>query len=853
MQSHRHAAGCGGSGWNPHSGRAEPARNAGSTFLAVAALLALAGQALAFEVSASPDRGTNSVILSDGKAVATIVVDAGDFPVVSLAANLLADDVARVAGTRPNVAHAAPSSGVAIVAGTLGHSSLVDQLAAAGKLAGLDRIKGRWEATLTQTVADPFPGVDRAFVIVGSDRRGTAYGLTQLSEKIGVSPWSWWADVPAAHQPSLAVVAPEPESDAPAVQYRGIFINDEDWGLNPWAAKTFDPEFGNIGPKTYAKVFELMLRLRLNYLWPAMHACSKEFALTPENAALADRYGIVAGSSHCEPMLCNNIHWDEARQGKWNYSLNRDTIHAYWEESAVTRGDKEAVWTLGIRGIHDRGMESPPTAVPERIKLVEQVIQDQRALLAQHVTNQWGPIAQCFVPYKEVLPLYDAGLAVPDDVTIVWVDDNFGYIRRLGAPAERARAGGAGVYWHLSYYGGPHSYTWINTTPPALMWEELHKAWDNHARRLWVINVGDIKPMEIGISYFARLAWNPAALGPDSQPAFLRSFAAEQFGPAVADPAAELLTEYYRLGTIRKPELMDRAWALSLPKHEAADLAFAYAQLLAREESLAAQVPAAARDAWFELVGFPARVLSATGSIFLADRRLQTGIHVTSHEAAIARSRGFLQAQVDRFNDDTAGGKWKHMMPGLETAHDLTKWNSQVRWPWGEKPGTAAAATPAADRAWRDAASADRNWRDKAIGWTPIAGLGASGRALALLPASLDSSWKESDASAPALEFDFERGAGTTGEVLVDFLPTFRIYPGMKLRVGVGFDDQPVAVVEVPGSSGREDENGTIRSDGIQNNFVRATVPLPALPPGRHILKLRAIDPGAVIDRISIP
>jgi hypothetical protein len=781
------------------------------------------------------------------------VVDSADFPVVSLAANLLADDVARVAGVRPTVANTAPASGPVVIAGTLGHSPLIDQLAATGRLADLDRIKGRWEATLTQVVANPIPGVERAFVIVGSDRRGTAYGLTQLSEKIGVSPWSWWADVPVARRAGLVLRAPGPEVDAPAVQYRGLFINDEDWGLFPWAAQTFDPAFGNIGPKTYARVFELLLRLRLNYLWPAMHACSKEFALTPENVALADRYGIVAGSSHCEPMLCNNIHWDEAKQGPWNYSLNRDTIHAYWEESAATRGDKEAVWTLGIRGIHDRGMESPPTSVPDRIKLVEKVIQDQRALIAQHVTPRWGPVAQCFVPYKEVLPLYDAGLAVPDDVTIVWVDDNFGYVRRLGAPAERARPGGAGVYWHLSYYGGPHSYTWINTTPPALMWEELHKAWDNDARRLWVINVGDIKPMEIGISYFARLAWNPEALGPDSQPAFLRSFAAEQFGPAVADQAAELLVEYYRLGTIRKPELMNRAWAMSLPSHRAADLAMAYAQLLAREESLAAAIPAEARDAWFELVGFPARVLGAAGSIFLADREIQAGRNVAADEAALARHRVFLQAQVDHFNNDIAGGKWNRVMPGLETAPDLTKWNSQVRWPWGEKPATGAPAAPDPDRTWRDAASADRNWKIKATGWTPVSGLGSSGRALALLPAGLSSAWAEADPAAPTLEYDFESGGGSAGDVLIDFLPMFRIYPGMKLRVAVGIDEQAATPIEVPGSSGREDENGTVRSDGIQDNYVRARVPLPALPPGRHVLKVRAVDPGAVIDRISLP
>ncbi|HWA87080.1 MAG TPA: glycosyl hydrolase 115 family protein [Opitutus sp.] len=823
--------------------------------LAATALSSLPHRARAFEVRNASAAHETGLVLADGANIAPILIDDHDDAVVSLAANLLADDVERVTSHRPIVTDTTTGASQLVIAGTLGHSALIDRLIAAGKLDGLDKIRGRWEATLTQVVANPWPGLAKAFVIVGGDRRGTAYGLMQLSEKIGVSPWYWWADVPVAHRATLIVRAPAPEADAPAVKYRGIFINDEDWGMFQWASRTFDPAFGNIGPKTYRCVFELLLRLRLNYLWPAMHACSKEFALTPENVALADRFGIVAGSSHCEPMLCNNIHWDEAKQGKWNYSLNRDAIHAYWEDSAKTRGADEAVWTLGIRGIHDRSMESPPDSVPDRIKLVEQVIHDQRALLKENVTDRWGAVAQCFVPYKEVLPLYDAGLKVPDDVTIVWVDDNFGYIRRLGAPAERNRSGGAGVYWHLSYYGGPHSYTWINTTPPALMWEELHKAWENDARRLWVINVGDLKPAEIGLGYFARLAWNPEKPGPDSQPEFLRDFAAEQFGPDLAQPAAGLLGEFYRLGTIRKPELMNRGWACALPAGRAAELRSAYAALLAREKKLSAAVPAQARDAYFETVGFPARVLGASGLIFMADREIQLGRDVAANEKEIARLRAFLEHEVARFNNDTAGGKWKYMMPGLVTAPDLTQWNSQVRWPWGEKPdGPAVHVNTGPGRSWRDAASADRQSNVSAAHWIPVAGLGSSGHALALLPAGLASSWRETDTAAPTLAYDFDTDKDAhNGDLLIDFLPTFRIHPGMKLRVAVGFDDGASTVVEVPGSSGREDENGTIRSDGVMDNFVRAHVPLPALAAGKHVLQLRAIDPGVVIDRISIP
>ncbi|HZI31327.1 MAG TPA: glycosyl hydrolase 115 family protein, partial [Candidatus Binatia bacterium] len=534
-----------------------------------------------------------------------------------------------------------------------------------------------------------------------------------------------------------------------------FFINDEDWGLNPWASKTFDPQFGNIGPKTYAKVFELMLRLRLNYLWPAMHLCSKSFGDVPENAKLADHYGIVVGSSHCEPMLYNNVSWNERNQGRWNYALNRDTIYDVWKETAKARGQYENVWTLGIRGIHDRGMETPPDDMPGKINLMEKIFHDQRELLNRDVTKQWGPIAQCFIPYKEVLPIYDAGLKVPDDVTLVWVDDNFGYIRRLSNPTERKRSGGAGVYWHLSYYGFPHSYTWINTTAPALIWEELHKAWENDARRLWVINVGDIKPMEIGIDYFSQLAWNPDGFSNGGQPAFLKDFITQNFGEQFAQPLTDLLTKFYRLGTIRKPELMDREWALSLTPQRAAELQHDYQDLLNREESLFNAMPANSRDAYTELVGFPVHVLADAGLIFMADRLIQENNDGAANEDVITRLRDDLETQVKNYNTKVAGGKWDRIMPGLVTGRNLMAWNSQVRWPWGEKKSATEKKMdpPSTDEVWRDAATADRQTSSGSAHWAVIKGLGPSGRAMALEPASLDSSWQTNDTNVPTLEY----------------------------------------------------------------------------------------------------
>lgn len=793
--------------------------------------------------------------LAAGGQMAPLYYSANDAAVVGVAASALRDDLERVTGMKPVLSTNAPVAATDVVfIGTIGQSVLIDELIAAGKL-NVAEIRGRWEAYLAVVVTNPVAGVGRALVIAGSDRRGTAFGVFSLSEAIGVSPWYWWGDVPVVQRAALYVGGGSYTEHSPGVKYRGIFINDEDWGLNPWAAKTFDPGFKNIGPRTYEKVFELMLRLRLNYIWPAMHACTTEFGSVPANIALADKYGIVAGSSHCEPMLCNNVHWNEKEKGRWNYSLNRDTIHSYWEDNVKARGAGEAVWTLGIRGIHDAGMQTPPTDLAGKIDLMSQVFRDQRAMLNQNVTAGWGPIAQCFVPYKEVLPIYDAGLKVPEDVTLVWVDDNFGYLRRLSSPAERQRAGGAGVYWHISYYGPPHSYTWINTTAPALMWEELHKAWENDARVIWMLNVGDIKPMEIGVDYYSRLAWDPNGFSLGAQRKFLHDFAAKNFGAESAPAMTDLLMEFFRLGTVRKPELMNRNWALSLTPERATQLETDYRNLLKNGKSLFEALRPVQREAYTELAGFPARVLGSAGVIFMDDRKVQAGVEVAADESEIRRLRDGLQAEVRNYNTNLAGGKWNRVMPGLETEKNQGKWNSQVFWPWGESaPAKIAINTnePPPAQQWRDAASADRRSSESSAQWDVVEGLGPSGHAVALQPASLDASWNEADTNAPSLEYDFTT-QGSEAVAFVDFLPTFRICPGMRLRVAMSVDGRGPTLVEVPGSSGAENENGTIRSSAVQDNYTRARVPLPGLPAGKHTFTIRAVDPGAIIDCISLP
>ena len=428
--------------------------------------------------------------LVGGGRAADVVHAAEDAAVVGVAARDFAADVGRVTGRKPEVRTEVAPGRPAVLAGTLDHSALIDGLVKAGKLE-VGGLRGQWESYLITTVADPLPGVPRALVVAGSDRRGTAYGLFELSRAIGVSPWTWWADVAPQKHAELHVAAGARRFGPPSVKYRGIFINDEDWGLQPWAAQTFAPAEGGIGPQVYARIFELLLRLKANTLWPAMHACTKAFNTFPEDARLADRYGIVMGSSHAEPMLRNNVGEWTAPHEDYNYVTNRAGVLRYWEERVAANGAFENIYTLGMRGIHDSPIVGPKTDA-ERVAALERIFADQRALLVKYVNPDITRVPQAFTPYKEVLPLYREGLRVPDDVTIVWPDDNFGYIRQFPTAADRHRAGGFGVYYHVSYLGSPLSYLWICTTPPALIWEEMTKAYEHGADRIWILKVGDL-------------------------------------------------------------------------------------------------------------------------------------------------------------------------------------------------------------------------------------------------------------------------------------------------------------------------------------------------------------------------
>ena len=803
-------------------------------------------------------------LVSAGHA-ADVIYAADDFPVVAIAAHDFAADVERVTGQKPAVRTDAPEPGApAVLAGTLGHSPLIDGLVTAGKI-NASALRGQWESFLITTVATPLPDVPRALVVVGSDRRGTAYGLFELSRTIGVSPWTWWADVAPRKRSELYLMGFERRYGPPSVKYRGIFLNDEDWGLQPWAAQTFSPEDGGIGPKVYARIFELLLRLKADTLWPAMHACTKPFNSLPENARLADEYGIVMGSSHAEPMLRNNVGEWTAPHEDYNYVTNRVAVLKYWEERVAANGHYENIYTLGMRGIHDSPMVGPKTDA-ERVATLEQIFADQRALLTKYVHPDVTRVPQAFTPYKEVLPLYREGLRVPDDVTIVWPDDNFGYIRRFPTAADRGRAGGFGVYYHVSYLGGPLSYLWICTTPPALIWEEMTKAYEHGADRIWILNVGDLKPAEIDIDFFLQLAWDAQRWRRDDQLAFLCDWAARQFGPEQADEIGSILAEYYLLGYQRKPEHL-QWWLPNQPPRpspftpeEAARRLAAFADLRARVDRVAAALPAAEQDAFFELVAYPVRGAALANERYFDGERAALQNAADLALKAVTANAG-LQELTRQFNEQVAGGKW-HGILSLEPADE--QWRSIRLAPWtlpdfALAPESAAPAGPSAvpPPGFQGFAEKDGivaidagHFTGRAdvsgAGWESVPGLGRTGGAVAVFPTTRPDVPPAQVASlAPRLDYAVDLAqAGTLG-VQVYLLPTHPL-AGDSLRFALGLDDAPPQLVELDVKDG-----GPEWAQGVLDATRVATSTLDAAA-GPHVLHLYGIAAGVVVDKIVL-
>lgn len=604
-------------------------------------------------------------LVADGRPAA-LYADAEDNAGVLRAVRNLQADLGRVAGASVRLdLEALPREGPAVIVGTLGQSELVDRLVAEGAL-DTTGVSGRWEAFVQQTVETPFPGVERALVIAGSDRRGTIFGVYDLVEEIGVSPWHYWADVPVERQANL-YVSPGRRVEMPAVRYRGIFLNDEEPALGNWARETY----GGLNAAFYEDVFDLILRLKGNFLWPAMWGKSI-YDDDPAAPELADEMGVVLGTSHHEPLSRAHVEWERYGSGPWNYETNANSLRAFWRTGVERMGDNESLLTIGMRGDGDEAM-SEGTA----IDLLETVVADQREIIADVTGRPAEETPQVWALYKEVQDYYDQGMEVPDDVTLLFADDNWGNIRRLPDHDAAPRAGGYGVYYHFDYVGAPRSYKWINKTQVERVWEQMHLAREHGADRLWVVNVGDLKPMEYPISFFLDYAWDPEAWPAERLPDYPRQWAARQFGEAHADEIGRLLQTYTRYNSRRSAELLTPETYSLTDYREAERVVDEYNALLADAQRVGEQLPERHQDAYFQLVLHPIVASANLNELYVTvgTNRLYAaqGRAATNDLAERARQLFERDDAIDAQYHALAGGKWNHMMSQVRIGY--TSWN----------------------------------------------------------------------------------------------------------------------------------------------------------------------------------
>lgn len=548
-------------------------------------------------------------IIKDSQPLPIIISPDAD-PAVKRVARALSNDMERVGGVNANISETQEISQPAIIIGVLGEDSLIDRLVENGKI-DVSGVKHQWEAYQISVVDEPLPGVEQALVIVGADRRGAIFGTFEISEQMGVSPWHWFADVPT-EQHSNVYITPGSTQDKPKVRYRGIFINDEDPALKGWAQK----KFGGVNAGMYEHMFDLILRLKGNYIWPAMWG--KAFYLDdPKNTALADNMGMVMGTSHHEPMTRAHAEWhrkseNPAGGGAWNYETNQENIKEFWRggiERMMSKDDGtpyDSLVTVGMRGDGDEPM-SEGTA----IELLETVVADQRKIIADVTGKPAQETPQVWALYKEVQDYYDNGMTVPDDVTLLFADDNWGQIRRL--PTKNVdREGGFGVYYHFDYVGVPRNYKWTNTVQIGKVWQQMNLAYERGARDLWVVNVGDLKPVEFPIDFFLTMAWDPEDMDQQALQVYAPQFASQVFGAEFATDIGRLLERYGTYAAMRKPELLNQnTFAIgepTAPELQAGEFYQHYAkwqELEADMEKVKANIDESHYSAFFQLIEWP--------------------------------------------------------------------------------------------------------------------------------------------------------------------------------------------------------------------------------------------------------
>ncbi|WP_276484918.1 glycosyl hydrolase 115 family protein [Paraflavitalea pollutisoli] len=829
-------------------------------------LMAGAGAILQAQPLVSPMASPAAFPLVAGKHAATIYVDADDYPVVRKAATLLQEDILRVTGIQPAIVHEIPAKAERLIL-----------IGTAGKAAILDRIKrsfsthpltGKWEAYQWSILQQALPGIRQTLVIAGSDRRGTAYGVMELSKAMGVSPWYWWADVPVKQQPELYLANKTYAVQAPAVKYRGIFINDEAPALSGWSKE----KFGGFNHAFYEKVFELMLRLRSNYLWPAMwgNAFYDDDSL---NIKSADEYAIVIGTSHHEPLMRAHDEWRRYGKGKWNYDSNAIQLKNFWR-GGMQRATNEKIVSVGMRGDGDEPM-SRETATA----LLERIVSDQRQIIADVTNKPANETPQLWALYKEVQDYYDKGMRVPDDVTLLLCDDNWGNIRRLPALTDKPRQGGYGIYYHFDYVGGPRNYKWINTNNIARVWEQMHLAWEHKVRDIWIVNVGDIKPMEFPISFFIDYAWDPTAIGPNDLQRYTEQWVAQQFGAQQAKPIAKVLSQYAQFISRRKPELLDTSTFHPVNYREAEIVNKDFDSLLVTARKIKATLKANQQDGYYQLVLHPIEAMANLYQLYYAVAKNNAAATCKDWPqanlwAGLARKFYQTDSMITVSYHTMGDGKWNHMMDQTHIGYTywqqppVNKMPAVIERTDGTKdkacamdlipaPRTAVAQIPASLRGnyfyeqggyvSMEAAHYTQAINSHGIQWTLLPNHGRTGDAITPFPVT--ASTQQPGGNSPHLQYEFYTYSESAPSLQVYCSPTLNLSNSATgLQYAVSIDDEAPQLVSI----NKDDNVNRTWDQWVANNIIVKTTKHALLKPGKHTLKYWMVDPAVVLQKLVI-
>lgn len=747
------------------------------------------------------------------------------------ALQLLLGDMEAVLSLTPEIISESKAD---ILIGTVGKSAIIQKLIDE-KLIPVSELEEKSDAFILSLInIHEKPSL----VVAGSDRRGTAYGLLEISRLMGVSPWEWWADVTPKTLKEFSLAKDFNRVQSPSVPYRGIFLNDEDWGLMPWSAKNYEPGLptvggktkGTIGPKTYERIFQLMLRLRANTIWPAMHECTVPFFLVEGNKEMAHDYAIYVGGSHCEPMMRSVAgEWAVEGEGAYDYVNNSKNVHEFFEKRVADVAPMDNIYTLGMRGVHDGQMEGAKT-VEEQKNVLIRVFEDQRKLLKQYVNKDLEKVPQVFIPYKEVLDIYNAGLPVEDDITLMWCDDNYGYIRHFPSDNELKRKGGHGVYYHVSYWGRPHDYLWLGTASPGLLYQQMKLAYEKDIRKMWILNVGDIKPCEYQTELFLDMAWDFNSVISDGITLHLKKYLQREFGDETGVQLLPLMQEYYRLAYIRKPEFMgntreeerndpmsrvvkDLPWS----EKEIRERLQAYHKISDEVEKIGKKIPDERRDAYFELIKYPVQAATQMNVKML---RAQLARHAKADWQESHAAYDSIVALTKEYNS-LANGKWNYMMDyqprKLPPFEPVKQEEATTSLPEYIKPLFAFNGT-----------EYSRSSTEQGIAY----GLGYENKVLEMQKGS-------------TISFQLKNLPADSITVEVRLLPNHPV-KGDKLRFGIALDDAEMQEIAYE-TYGRSEE---WKQNVLRNQAIRRVT----LPVGKKSanLNIKAIDEGIVIDQVFL-